>query len=311
MNKFTKIGLVVCVLAMGLGYVGRGIYNQTGEAEGSDEQQGRPIKNALSLKAPSLPSSERELTIVQLNLSSDNLVVFREDFNALSVANAQQDLIEKDKRLASGKPIYLLLDTPGGSIPAGNALIDTAKSLGRPVHTITVFAASMGFNTAQRLGTRYILPSGELMAHRARVGGVGGQIPGEFLTAAATLYRLVEKQERYNAKRLRITFEAYTELVRDEYWVDGEDAVRQGAADQMVSIKCDDSLKGTSTQAVRTMFGTVNVIWSNCPAVTLPIGAVFGKDEAQNELLRRALSDYRGFRKLVAEQFAQGAQLQR
>ena len=283
--------------------VGVGLLALIGEYYGStytasaEAPIGRPVKNAASFAAPSLPNSRDGGGVVALNLSASNTVVYRSEVDALSVARAQRELLEKSRALGGGEPLYLVLDTPGGSIDAGNQLIDTAKSLGRPVHTITIFAASMGFYMVQRLGTRYVLPSGRLMAHRARVGGVGGQVPGEFITAASTILASVTKIEKQNALRLGISFADYTDLVRDEYWVDGEDAVRQNAADKLASIQCDKSLEGTYTETVQSFFGPVSLIWARCPAITLPLGFGFEGTEENRQKVREALVNYRALRK--------------
>lgn len=247
---------------------------------------GKPEAPVLNLNTPTLPGKAIGTTpVATIKLTRSNTIIFRTDVDALSVAKVQKELLQKNKQLGMGEPIYLVLDTPGGDIIAGNQLIDTAKSIGRPVHTITLFAASMGFNFVQRLGKRYILPSGTLMAHRARVSGVGGQIPGEFLTAAATLYRLVLNMERQNAERLGISLDYYTGLVKDEYWVEGEDAVRQGAADSLAYVTCDETLDGSSYETFLTFFGPITIEWANCPAITQPLGFSFeGSKEKRGEV---------------------------
>lgn len=301
MSKLVKGFILAAVVAGSAGYLVYSGNENSGTATAAEANEQRPVANTFYASAPSLPSSSRELSVKRIMLRAENTLVFRSDFNALSIAKLQQELLQLDSKLNRGEPIYLVLDTPGGSIDAGNQFIDLASSLNRPVHTITVFAASMGFSTVQRLGTRYILPSGTLMAHRATVGGVSGQIPGEFLTAAANLLRLVTKLEEHSAKRLRISMDQYTQLVKDEYWVDGEDAVRQGAADELASISCDDSLKGETRQTVYTFFGPIEILWSKCPAVTLPLGFEF-KGEAEEEMKVRAfLGDYKSFRKSLVK----------
>ena len=304
MSKLVKGFILAGVLA---GFAGYLVYsgNSGSTAQAVEAESQKPVPNTFQASGPQLPSSQRPLTVKRINLTADNTLVLRTDFNALSMAKLQYKLLELDAKLGRGEPIYLVMDTPGGSIPAGNSFIDLALSLNRPVHTITVFAASMGFNTAQRLGTRYILPSGTLMAHRATVGGVGGQIPGEFLTAAANLLRLVTKMEEANAKRLRISLDQYTQLVKDEYWVDGEDAVRQGAADELASISCDDSLKGVERETVQTMFGPVNLVWSKCPAVTMPLDFEFQGLPEQEMAIRNSLADVKQFRKLLVRRTGQ------
>jgi ATP-dependent protease ClpP protease subunit len=268
----------------------------------ANEATGKPQKNAINLVAPSLPESGKDLSVTSINLSERNTVVYRSDVSAISAARLQNEVLKKSRNLPKGAPLYLVLDTPGGDIMAGNQFIDLAKSLGRPVHTITIFAASMGFNIAQRLDTRYILPSGTLMAHRAYVAGVEGQIPGEFLTAAATLYRLVTKMEKQNAQRLGISPEEYTALVKDEYWVDGEDAVRQGAADRLVSLQCDSSLDGSYYETVMTFFGPVTLEWAKCPAVTAPLGFKFDGPEDSRREISDSLQNFQRFRKLMRAQ---------
>lgn len=294
MNK----GLIAAFVVIGLGVYG--MNNVNFNSAGADEPVsvgGKPVKNNINLSAPSLPSDDAaELVTKDLILSASNTIVFRSDVNAISVAQTQRRLLDMDASLGQGRPIYLVLDTPGGSISAGNSLIDTARSLRRPVHTITIFAASMGFAMVQRLGTRYVLPSGTLMAHRAHVSEVSGQIPGEFITAAANLFGLVTRLEKQNAARLGISFEDYTALVRDEYWVEGEDGVRQGAADALASIKCDSSLKGSYYESISTFFGEVRLEWSNCPAVTYPLGFAFDGSPVDRAAIAKSLSNYKHFR---------------
>jgi len=274
------------------------------DLSGSGFKTGRAENASINLSAPSsvVKNTNKELPTARIELSKSNSLVFRGEVDALSVSKAQQALLNMDKKLPKGKPIYFVLDTPGGDIMSGNQLIDTAKSINRPIHTITIFAASMGFNIVQRLNNRYILPAGTLMAHRARVGGVGGQIPGEFITAAATIYNLVLRMENQNASRLGISMDSYTSLVKDEYWVDGEDSVRQNAADSLAYITCDSSLNGSSKEVVNTFFGPVELEWSNCPAVTQPLGFSFkdGEEGAGDKVkdIKKLLTSRKQFRHL-------------
>lgn len=296
MNVKARSLIVGMLFLLGVAYVGHSISNSDAEANYEDSK-GAPVKSEVAFKAPQLASSQRPLTVTEVTLSQNNMVLFRSDYNMVACAKAQRELIQKSRNLPAGQPIYLVLDTPGGSIDAGNQLIATAQNLGRPVHTITIFAASMGFNTAMQLGKRYILPTGTLMAHRARVGGVGGQVPGEAITMMANIVRMVAKFEEKNAKRLGINLDTYTQLVRDEYWVEGEDAVRQNAADELASLKCDDTLQGTHQETANTAFGPVTLEWDNCPAVTAPVGFSFQGSNEDQASVSRILYDYTTFRR--------------
>jgi len=239
-----------------------------------------------------IENRREDVPVETLNLNKNNTLIFREDYNPVSVAKLQKEMLSKVS--GGAKHIFLALDTPGGDIRAGNSLNSLAQGLGIKVDTITIFAASMGFGTAQSLGTRYIQPHGVMMAHRARVGGVDGQIPGEFLTAAGMLLDLVYGMERSNAARLGLTFEDYTALVKDEYWVTGADAVKQGAADKVANIRCASDLLGTSEQIINLGFFTVKVIYSDCPAIEGPLDVIFvgaNADQATEKDKARVYSD--------------------
>lgn len=223
------------------------------------------------MEFPKIFEAKSKDTGTTLNLSSRDTIIFRSVVDDLSIAKLQESLINKSRKLAPNDTIYLVLDTPGGSIPAGQKLVDTVHSIPQKVKTITTFAASMGFYFVQALGERLITPHGVLMAHRAKISGVGGQIPGEFNVQASFLGRMVNEMELQNAARINVPLRQYQETVRDEYWVTGAEAVAQNAADRVVNISCNDSLMGTTVENIQVFIFNVAVTYSNCPAISGPL----------------------------------------
>ena len=194
----------------------------------------------------------------QIKLTEDNLLILKESFSSDSVAKVQIKAMELCAT-SPGKDLYLFLDTPGGSVIAGMNMINTLNSLSCKVHTITSFAASMGYQTVQHLGNRYILPHGILMSHRASLGGIKGQIPGE-LDNRLQLYKdLTNDIDKVTAKRVGMKLSDYKEAIHDELWLTGIDAVDKSHADHLVSIVCDKSLQVTDTK--------YEVTYSKCPIV--------------------------------------------
>lgn len=167
------------------------------------------------------------------------------------------------------------MDTPGGDIDSGNQLISTLKGLPQQVNTIINFAASMGFITVESLGTRYILPSGILMSHRAH-GGAQGQIPGELNTRVKFFTDALDRQDARISTRVKMTKDDYQKLILNEYWVEGEEAVKENMADEVVEVRCDKYLSENSiVETVQTMFGPVQLTYSACPLINYPLAVNF------------------------------------
>jgi ATP-dependent Clp protease protease subunit len=212
------------------------------------------------------------LSYETINLNKNNSVVLNEAVRSSSVAKVQSKIFELAGNLDADKPIYLILDTPGGSIIAGRNLVDSLMGIENPIHTITIFAASMGYQIAQNLGTRYILPSGILMSHRAYISGLRGQVPGEANTNLEFIQSLVVDMEETASKRVGIPLKDYQNLIRDEYWVFGKSAVKSKHADKVTFAKCSKSLLTTRIERVNTFFGAYDVKFSNCPLIRGMLG---------------------------------------
>lgn len=229
-------------------------------------------------------------------LQEANTVVFAEAFSDSSVTTLMVELQEKSEKLAPTTVIYLVLDSPGGSIQAGNRLISFIKALPQPVKTITLFSASMAFHTVQNLDERLILDSGTLMSHRASFSGFSGEVPGEFLVRLNYWLQILERMDNVASSRMDMTINDYRELTRDEYWVEGHKAVSDNAADRVVGVRCGRSMGGTRTIEVNTMFGLFRVVVSKCPLMPGILSvARASTDEAANKYVETMFLDKRAF----------------
>lgn len=213
-----------------------------------------------------------------IKLTSDNTAVLRDSFSSQSVTALKQDLLKLNSKLESGYPIYLVLYTPGGSIQAGLELFEFIKGLNRPVHTITIFAASMGFQTVQHLGKRYILNYGVLMSHNAAGGARGefnGAGKGQLYSRLALWSRRVGMMDELTVKRTKgkQTMQSYQAAYSPELWLNGPEAVAQGYADDVAVVSCDTSLTdATEDKEFSVMFFRVKATFSKCPLITGPVG---------------------------------------
>jgi ATP-dependent protease ClpP protease subunit len=209
----------------------------------------------------------------QIVLSTKNTVTIRGAIESGSITIAQLQLV--DLVIARGSnnyPIYLVLDSPGGSIEDGLAFIDFAKTI-KNLKTITFFAASMASAIVQHLpGERLMTQNALQMFHRAR-GGFSGQIEvGEVETRLATIKKIVLSLEKVNAARMNLSLLDYKAKVANEYWVHAEDSVSLGAADRVIDVSCTvDLITRRDSVTMETMFGAVRMLFSSCPLFRAPI----------------------------------------
>lgn len=219
-----------------------------------------------------------------LTLSDSNTINFNSKFTSGFVAKKQIEAMSKC--LANiGSEINIVLYTPGGSVSAGQRFFDSLHALPCKFNTITLFSASMGYQTVQNLGKRYIVPSGILMSHRAFVSGLAGEIDGELDSIVKLLKTNVNELDKIAAKRVGLELKDYKNLISDELWMTGQQAVDMKHADELILAKCDASLNGTYIDTVYTMFGPLDVEFARCPIVTGILSIRRGSREAATEVV--------------------------
>lgn len=207
--------------------------------------------------------------------NDSNTVVLRGPVMDQSVGSVIKALRDLDTDKDAGKPIYLVLYTPGGSIQAGIELIDATKGLRRPVKTVTLFAASMGFQIAQNLEDRLIVGGGVLMSHKAS-GGVEGEFgPGNDsqLDNRINFWKnRLNEMDKQTVSRTKgkQTLKSYQTAYENELWLTGADAVANGYADKVVSVRCSESLKGSQTEKIQFMGMEISLKFSKCPLQKSP-----------------------------------------
>lgn len=134
------------------------------------------------------------------------------------------------------KDIYLYINSPGGSVTSGLAILDTMNHIKSDVSTICVgMAASMGaiLLSAGAKGKRYVLPNAEVMIHQP-LGGIEGQASDIAITAQHilrmrdNLYKILSKNTG------KTTAQIEKDADRDN-WMNAEDAKKYGLVDEVMT----------------------------------------------------------------------------
>lgn len=211
----------------------------------------------------------------EIVLTKDNTLVLNMSFTGKSVAKLIGEAKKMDADLESGYPIYLFLDTPGGSIQAGLELIEFLNGINRPVHTVTLFAASMGWQLLQHLGDRYVLKYGILMSHKA-YGGFRGEFGGgssQLDSRYGLWLRRLDLMDKQTVNRTggKKTLKQYRSEYDNELWLNGDEAVEHGYADEVVGVKCAENLNGTREENFMFFGFNISLKFDECPIRTYPV----------------------------------------
>ena len=134
-----------------------------------------------------------------------------------------------------GKPIYLYINSPGGSITAGMAIYDTMQYIKSEVVTICVgLAASMGsfLLASGTKGKRLALPNSRIMIHQP-MGGTRGQAT-DIEIEAREILRIRALLNNILAERTGQPLEKIEKDSDRDYFLSAEEAKEYGLIDQVI-----------------------------------------------------------------------------
>lgn len=134
------------------------------------------------------------------------------------------------------KPIYLYINSPGGSVTAGMAIYDTMQYIKAEVVTICVgLAASMGafLLASGSPGKRLALPHARIMIHQP-MGGTGRRQATDIDIEAKEILRIRQQLNEIMANRTGQTIERIEKDTDRDYFLSAEEAVTYGLIDKVV-----------------------------------------------------------------------------
>ena len=179
------------------------------------------------------PRGERGYDIFSRLLKERIVFIHEPVTDALAtVIQAQLLFLEKED---PERDIDIYINSPGGSVYAGNAIYDTIQTISCPVATIcTGMAASYGalLLCAGAPGKRYCTPNARVMIHQPS-GGFEGQATDaeinlrEMLTLKSTLNKIMSHHTGQPIERIEADVE------RDK-WMSAEEAKAYGMIDHVL-----------------------------------------------------------------------------
>jgi ATP-dependent Clp protease protease subunit len=187
------------------------VIEQTGRGERSYDIYSRLLKERIIFLGSPIDDHVANLIIAQL------LFLAAEDAN---------------------KDIFLYINSPGGSITAGMAILDTMNYIQPKMATICLgMAASMGaiLLASGAKGKRSALPNSRIMIHQP-LGGVEGQA-SDIEIHAREIIRLKENTNKLLAE---LTGQPLDKIVRDtdrNHFMSSEEALKYGLIDEILPAR--------------------------------------------------------------------------
>ena len=166
-------------------------------------------------------------------LLKDRIIFLSEDVNhaTASLVIAQMLFLEGED---PDKEIHFYINSPGGSITDGMAIVDTMNYIKCPISTICVgLAASMGavLLACGEKGKRFATPNSEILIHQPLIsGGLSGQTT-EIKIHADHMVRTREKLNRLLSERTGKTLEQIENDTERDNYLTAEEALKYGLID--------------------------------------------------------------------------------
>ena len=135
------------------------------------------------------------------------------------------------------KDIYLYVNTPGGSVSAGLAIVDTMNFIKSDVQTVVMGgAASMGTIIASSgaKGKRFMLPNAEYLIHQPMGGAGSGTQQTDMAIVAEHLLRTRNTLEKILAENSGKSVEQIHKDAERDYWMSAQETLEYGFIDEIM-----------------------------------------------------------------------------
>ena len=172
-------------------------------------------------------------------LLKDRIIFLSEDVNHVtaSLVIAQMLFLESED---PDKEISFYINSPGGSITDGMAIVDTMNYIKCPVSTICIgLAASMGsvLLACGAKGKRYATPNSEVLIHQPLIsGGLSGQTT-EIKIHADHMVKTREKLNKLLSEKTGQTLEQIEKDTERDHYMTAEEALKYGLIDEIIDVR--------------------------------------------------------------------------
>lgn len=200
-------------------------------------------------KSAQVDPSDKKL--VNLTIDSSRVVAVVGEIGSESGRTSEQIKILS---AISDKPIYILINSPGGSVLDGALIVSAMEASKAPVYTICMqLCASMAAVIHQH-GTKRLMQDRSILMFHPAAGGFQGSFP-QMKSRFEVLERYVNKFNIKIASNGKMGLTEFNNRILGEWWLDAEDATAAGFNQGIVSVKVRGPLFQTTIENLNTTKG--------------------------------------------------------
>jgi ATP-dependent Clp protease, protease subunit len=138
---------------------------------------------------------------------------------------------------APGKPITFIINSPGGSVDAGFAILDQVKMITSPVTTlITGLAASMGsiISLCAAPQRRFATPHARIMIHQPAINGIVKGQATDLEIQAKEIKKTHDILIKFYVEKTGKEYKAIEKALDRDTWMTSQEALDFGLLDKIV-----------------------------------------------------------------------------
>lgn len=182
-----------------------------------------------------MPGGGQRAIDLRSKLLQNRIILLNGEFNDHMSNAVIAQLLYLDT-VGNNEPITLYINSPGGSITSGMAILDIMLNIESEVHTVANgIAASMGAFLLACGDKRFATENSEIMIHQP-LGGAQGQASDIQITAQR-IVNLKDKLNRILAYKTGKKLEQIEKDVDRDFWFYAKDAKEYGLVDEVVKNK--------------------------------------------------------------------------
>jgi len=213
------------------------------------------IPQVLSTNITSPPICNKR----EIELNTTNVITIRGVINDKAASDFIYELNKHNNRNK-----YVYIDSPGGSVDAGLKIVEEIQK--NKLNCIAQKAYSMGFIILQACDNRYITNYASVMQHQIsfKIGNEKKKVENYIDYINQIEERLIDLQ----IKKIGIHKSKFLKYVNDEWWVMGENILKENIADEIVNVNCTSKL--TNQKFIEETKQQI-LTYSKCPLIQEPI----------------------------------------